>query len=114
MARRYAWAAFGLCLLAVLFLSLAPADATPAPDMGGDKVRHALAYFVLTGLGLLAFGPRRVLLGGILALGAGVEVAQALMGFGRQGDVADLAANLTGEVLAVLLWLIWARWRRAR
>ncbi|MGQ3016237.1 hypothetical protein [Phenylobacterium sp.] len=112
LARRYGAAAFALCLLAILFLSLAPADATPAPDLGGDKVRHAMAYFVLTGLGLLAFGPRAVLLGGILLLGAGVEIAQALMGLGRQGDLADLAANLSGEAAALLVWLAWRRWRR--
>lgn len=112
LARRYGVVAFALCLLAILFLSLAPADATPAPDLGGDKVRHALAYFVLTGLGLLAFGPRLALLGGILMLGAGVEIAQALMGLGRQGDLADLAANLSGETAALLLWLVWGRWRR--
>jgi len=112
LARRYGAAAFALCLLAILFLSLAPADATPAPDLGGDKVRHAMAYFVLTGLGLLAFGLRAVLLGGILLLGAGVEIAQALMGLGRQGDLADLAANLSGEAAALLVWLAWRRWRR--
>lgn len=114
LARRYAGAAFGLCLLAVLYLSLAPSDATPAPDLGGDKVRHGLAYFVLTGLGLFAFGPRLVLLGGILALGAGVEIAQALMGLGRQGDLIDLLANLSGEGLALMLWLAWGRWRGGR
>ncbi|MBU2136803.1 MAG: hypothetical protein KKA45_11455 [Alphaproteobacteria bacterium] len=114
LARRYGAAAFALCLLAILFLSLAPADATPAPDLGGDKVRHALAYFVLTGLGLYAFGPRPVLLGGILLLGAGVEIAQALMGLGREGDLVDLVANLSGEAAALLLWRAWGRWRGAR
>ncbi|MDO8900501.1 MAG: hypothetical protein Q7V15_04020 [Phenylobacterium sp.] len=114
LIRRYAWAAFGLCLAAILFLSLAPSDATPAPDLGGDKVRHALAYFVLTGLGLFAFGPRLVLLAAIFALGAGVEIAQALMGLGRQGDLIDLLANLSGEVLALMMWLAWGRWGRGR
>lgn len=112
LARRYGGMAFGLCFLAILFLSLAPADATPAPDLGGDKARHALAYFVLTGLGLFAFGPRRALLAGILLLGAGIEIAQASMGFGREGDLLDLAANLSGEALALLLWLAWGRRRR--
>ncbi|MDP1872829.1 hypothetical protein [Phenylobacterium sp.] len=114
LARRYGGAAFGLCLLAILFLSLAPTAVTPAPDLGGDKIRHALAYFVLTGLGLFAFGPRLVLLGGVLLLGAGVEIAQASMGLGREGDLADLAANLSGEALALLVWLGWERLRLRR
>lgn len=109
LARRYGAAAFVLWLLAILFLSLAPAEATLAPELWGDKVRHALAYFVLTGLGLLAFGPRWTLLMGIASLGAGVEVAQATMGFGRQGEWADLLANLSGEALAVALWLVVSR-----
>lgn len=114
LARRYGGTAFVLCLLAILFLSLAPADATPAPFLWGDKVRHALAYFVLTGLGLLAFGPRPVLLLAILSLGAGVEIAQALMGLGREGDLLDLLANLSGEAAALLIWLTWVRAGRAR
>jgi hypothetical protein len=114
LARRYGAAAFALCLLAILFLSLAPAEATPAPDLGGDKVRHALAYFVLTGLGLYTFGPRPVLLGGILRRGAGVEIAQALMGLGREGDLVDLVANLSGEGSALLLWRAWGWRSRAR
>jgi hypothetical protein len=63
LARRYAGAAFLLCLAAILYLSLAPSEATPAANLGWDKARHALAYFVLTGLGLFAFGSRPVLLG---------------------------------------------------
>jgi hypothetical protein len=114
LVRRYAGAAFILCLAAILYLSLAPSDATPAADLGWDKARHALAYFVLTGLGLFAFGPRLVLLGGVVLLGAGVELAQAAMGLGRQGDLIDLAANLTGESLALAVWLAVSQLRRRR
>lgn len=112
LARRYGAAAFVLWLLAILFLSLAPAEATLVPELWGDKVRHALAYFVLTGLGLLTFGPRWPLLVGIAFLGAGVEVAQATMGFGRAGEWADLLANLSGEALAIALWQVAGRLRR--
>lgn len=114
LARRYAGMAFLLCLAAILYLSLAPSEATPAAHLGWDKARHALAYLVLTGLGLFAFGPRLALLGGVVLLGAGVEVAQAAMDLGRQGELADLAANLTGEVAALAIWLGVARLRRRR
>jgi len=114
LARRYAGAAFLLCLAAILYLSLAPSEATPAANLGWDKARHALAYFVLTGLGLFAFGSRPVLLGGVLLLGAGVEVAQAAMDLGRQGDLADLAANLTGEGLALGIWVAVSQLRLRR
>lgn len=114
LARRYAGMAFTLCLAAILYLSLAPTEATPAAGLGWDKARHALAYFVLTGLGLFAFGPRLVLLGGVVLLGAGVELAQAAMGLGRQGELADLAANLTGEGLALAAWFAIRRFNLRR
>lgn len=114
LARRYAGAAFLLCLTAILYLSLAPSDATPAANLGWDKARHALAYFILTGSGLFAFGPRLGLLGGVVLLGGGVEVAQAAMDLGRQGDLADLAANLTGEGGALAIWLAVSQLGRRR
>lgn len=109
MGRRYAGAAFVLCLAAVVYLSVAPGDLSPTSGLPLDKVQHAFAYFVLTGLGLVAFGLRWPLLLGIAALGAGLEVVQALMGLGRQGDMVDLIANLSGETLALLAWLAWRR-----
>jgi VanZ family protein len=114
LASRYLTAAFVLCLTAILYLSLAPSEATPAANLGWDKARHALAYFVLTGLGLFTFGPRLFLLGGVVLLGAGVEIAQAAMNLGRQGDLVELAANLTGEGVALGIWTIMTRLRRRR
>ena len=43
LARRYAGAAVLLCLAAILYPSLAPSEATPAPHLGWATARHALA-----------------------------------------------------------------------
>lgn len=111
LGRRYAVAAFLLCLATVIYLSLAPGALSPAGGLPLDKLQHAVAYFGLTGLGLIAFGARPWLLLLILAVGAGMEVAQAQMDFGRQGDVIDLAANLSGEAVALGVWTLWRRRR---
>jgi len=109
MGRRYAGAAFVLCLAAIIYLSVAPGGLTPTGGLPLDKLQHAFAYLVLTGLALIAFGLRWPLLLGIAALGAGLEVVQTVMGLGREGDVVDLIANLSGETLALLAWLAWRR-----
>ncbi|WP_333586615.1 hypothetical protein [Phenylobacterium sp.] len=113
MLRRYAAALFALCLAAVVYLSLVPGEMSPAGGLGLDKLQHAFAYFVLTGLGLMAVGRRLWLLLLIAGLGAGMEIAQAIMPHGRQGDLIDLAANLSGQALAWGLWTL-CRARRSR
>lgn len=69
-----------------------------------DKAEHSLAYLVLTGMGLVLF-PRhpRLLAAYAMAVGGGVEVLQAVMGFGRQGDWRDILANAIGIAAAYSL-----------
>jgi len=95
--------AFAGAVAVLLWLSLAPTDELP-PITFWDKAEHALAYVVLTGLGLLLFPGRiRDLVMGILALGIGIEVAQSLMGLGRQGDWHDVVADSLGILAAVTI-----------
>ena len=94
-------AAFGGAVAVLLWLSLAPVDALP-PVSFWDKAEHALAYVVLTGLGLILFASRwRLVLGGVFLLGALIEVLQSVMGLGRQGDLIDLLADALGIAVAV-------------
>lgn len=39
--------------------------------------------------------------------GIGLEIAQALMPFGRTGSVWDALANLLGASVVVIIWMIW-------
>lgn len=68
-----------------------------------DKVKHAAAFVALTALGWRA-GYRDVLRlgGGLLALGAAIEIAQAFTSW-RSGEWADLLADAAG--IALGLWL---------
>ena len=97
--------AFWACLLGVVVLSLTPVQQLPPQVLNlWDKAQHAGGFAVLTLLGLWAYPQRAVtLLAAMLALGAGIEVAQAATGW-RYGDVADWVADAVGVVAAYTVW----------
>jgi VanZ family protein len=74
-----------------------------------DKAQHALAFLVLTGCALLLWpnAALRVVVG-MLAYGAGLQVAQWAVGW-RFAEWADVAADAVGVGLA---WVCVAGWRR--
>jgi VanZ family protein len=100
-----AWVAASVLLVAaVVVASLGPA--LPGPGLDNvDKLEHVFAYAVLaTWFGGLYPRARylRVALA-LCALGLGLEILQHLMGRGRTGDPYDMAANLAGIVIGLLL-----------
>lgn len=94
-------ALFAAACVVIVYLSVAPTTAIPSVTLW-DKFEHAGAYFGLALLGLWAFPERiwRVAIG-LFLLGVGVEIAQATMGWGRQGDVLDALANTIGITLGL-------------
>lgn len=97
--------AFWACLLGVVALSLSPVQNLPPQVFNvWDKAQHAGGFAVLTLLGLWAY-PHRVtaLLVAMLALGVGIELAQAATGW-RYGDVADWVADAVGVAAAYMVW----------
>jgi VanZ family protein len=102
-------ALFGLAVAVLLFLCLAPTDELPKEHLW-DKAEHAVAWLVLTGLGL-ALSPKQPVRIALFAigLGAAVEILQATMGFGRDGDWRDLAADSLGVGVALLVWAAFRR-----
>ncbi len=98
-------AVFVLACLVVGWASLAPSSALPSVTLW-DKVEHLTAYFGLAVIGAYAF-PRRLtrLAAGLFGGGVGIEIAQSLMGWGRQGDPADALANTFGIALGLLVTL---------
>lgn len=97
--------AFWACLLGVVVLSLTPVQQLPPQVLNlWDKAQHAGGFAVLTQLGLWAYPQRAVtLLAAMLALGAGIEVAQAATGW-RYGDVRDWVADAVGVAAAYTVW----------
>lgn len=100
------WLAIGVAgLLAVIGLSLLPASDLPqAPFSGFDKVSHFLGYAALSAYGGMLFARMRAqtwTAAGLVALGIGLELAQAQLTDSRMGDLRDAVANTLG-VLAGL------------
>jgi len=98
---------FWLACAAVTVLSLLPAGIlTGGVFDWWDKAQHALAFAGLTLLGLWAYpGRSGRVIAGLLAFGAGIEIAQAATGW-RIGELPDLLADAVGLVVG---WLVWTR-----
>ncbi|MDO8377589.1 VanZ family protein [Phenylobacterium sp.] len=96
----------------LLWLCLAPQQDLPSANVG-DKIEHSIAWFVLTGTGLLLSHQRpRAIAAYAIGLGALVEVLQATLGFGRQGDWRDLLADTVGVLAALAIYALVRRLRR--
>lgn len=96
----------------LLWLTLTPSDELPQVSLW-DKAEHALAWLVLTGLGL-ALSPRRprAIVGFALAFGVLVEILQAILPIGRDADWHDVVADTIGASLAFGLYLLARRLAR--
>lgn len=82
----------------------------PAPDLPkvgvNDKLEHALAFAVLSASGVQLFVRGRVLVMvaiGLLALGVGIELAQAAFTTTRAMEGADVIADAIGICAGMLL-----------
>jgi len=113
MTLRRLWWGVGLALVAfVVVVCLVPHYDLPDTPTN-DKANHFIAHFVLAAwfAGLV---PRRrwwLLLAALVVLGTAVEISQALMHLGREGDVRDELTNLTGNLAGLFVsWLGLARW----
>ena len=100
-------AIYVLAVAIVLYMCLAPSKDVPGEGLVWDKAAHAVTWAILAGSGYV-LAPRRVRAITLFAIGFGaaIEVAQATMGFGRDGDWRDLAADTVGVGVALGLYLL--------
>ena len=90
------WSLVAISLVVVFWLALSPADDVPSVGFS-DKIQHALAFAGLSLAYGLMFQRRRLrVLAGVVALGIAIEVLQGIMPFGRDAELADLAADAVG------------------
>jgi VanZ family protein len=98
-----AWFLVGLVLAALTtFTSLLPPSQLPHLGIS-DKLQHGVGYALL-GFWFASVIARRdyiFILLALIALGGGIEIAQGLMGMGRQADLGDFAANAVGAAAGI-------------
>ncbi|KWS04992.1 hypothetical protein AZ78_2542 [Lysobacter capsici AZ78] len=111
------WVALWLAMIAVVIATcLLPArDLPPTPFSQFDKIEHFSAYLAMSAYAGMLFArmrPQAIAAIGLIAMGVGLEFAQARLTDSRSGDAADALANglgaLAGLFLArtpVALWL---------
>ncbi|MGH8076660.1 MAG: VanZ family protein [Lysobacter sp.] len=109
------WLAIGaLGVLGLVGMSLLPArDLPPSPFSGFDKVGHFLGYAVLSAYGGMLFANMRaqaLAAAGLVALGLGLEFAQAQLTDSRSGDLRDAVANTLGVLVGLASASISPRW----
>jgi VanZ family protein len=115
--RRLLRGAFWAALACLLALTLLPIEAKA--QLLNDKAEHFLAFFALAILGIKAWGRKRTLSLAIelAAVGAGIELLQALPIVGRDAEfldwVADVSGIIIGVIIAVLLQVIARRTERS-
>jgi VanZ family protein len=98
--------AYAVAVAVLLYLCLAPGKDLPQVNLW-DKAEHATAWFVLTAIGLALWPSRPGRIAGFaLVLGALVEVLQAVMPLGRDGDWRDWVADAIGVTAALVIWRI--------
>jgi VanZ family protein len=101
LRHRNAWLALWLCGVAVLVVvCLLPSHDLPKLRIS-DKLEHAAAFALLAASAVQLFerGRALVLVGcGLLALGIGIEFAQALFTTTRAMEAADVVADAVGIV----------------
>ena len=104
LRHRNAWLALWLCAVAVLVIvCLLPGPDLPKLRMS-DKLEHALAFALLSASAVQLFERWRALLLvglGLLALGIGIEFAQALFTTTRAMEAADVVADTVGIVVGL-------------
>jgi hypothetical protein len=97
-------ALFWLTCLAVVAIAFAPSGSLPSHVFEWwDKAQHAAAFATLMLLGRWAYPESKFALPlGLLALGAGIEIGQAVTGW-RKGDLADWVADAVGVAVVRLM-----------
>ena len=99
---RGAWVAM---IAATLIVCLVPMPPTTVSIEHFDKIEHLAGYFLLSAYAAMLFATRAALgraMLGLLALGASIEVLQALLPW-RSTDAFDMVANSIGVFAGALV-----------
>ena len=101
---------FVLAFIVLTVEALIPSTPSGAP-MFFDKVLHFGAFFVFTGLAMLALPRTRLfhIVTAVTAYGILIEILQGSMGMGRTASLFDILANIAGTGVIAGAWIFWTR-----
>lgn len=105
---------FWLLLGIILAVSIMPAGDAPTV-FANDKLNHGLAFFTLSLMARLLWTRTHaaILFVLLMAFGGGIELLQLVMGWGRDADWLDFAADIVaialGMLAGTLLWSVKSR-----
>jgi len=102
------WVALWLAMIAVVVATcLLPArDLPPTPFSQFDKIEHFSAYLAMSAYAGMLFArmrPQAIAAIGLIAMGVGLEFAQANLTDSRSGDAADALANGLGALAGLFV-----------
>ena len=94
---------FWLLLSTILIISQMPAADAPAV-FADDKLNHILAFFTSSLMARLLWARTHaaILFGLLMLFGGGIELLQWAMGFGRDADWLDFAADIVAIAVGLL------------
>jgi VanZ family protein len=98
------FARIALVVAAIGAFTLAILPTAPGPENMNDKVNHAFAFFVLSGLAYAGWpraGAVRIFVL-LTAFGGLIEIVQGLDLIGRDADIYDLFADMVGIVIGLV------------
>lgn len=95
---------YALAAAILMVLCLLPSEDLPQSG-AGDRFEHTAAWFVLTLSGYGLAPNRRIAIPVFaLAYGLAIEWLQGVSGTGRHADPLDLVADVTGILLAMIVF----------
>ena len=102
-----------LIAISIAILSLIKIGKQPIQINNLDKYEHALAYFVLTFICLIAFKKEKInefiIVFCCFFYGIIIDALQVTVTTYRSGDVLDIVANTTGILIAYITYFIFLR-----
>lgn len=98
-----------LLTISIAILSLIKVGKQPIQINGLDKIEHAIAYFVLTFIWLLALQKSKINVKLIVLCcflyGIIIEALQVTATSYRSGEILDVVANTTGILIAYIFYI---------
>ncbi len=95
---------YAVAVAVLLYLCLAPSKALPEVNIW-DKAEHAIAWLVLTGVGLVLFPARPGRIAAFAFLFGGlIELLQGTLPVGRDADWKDWLADTVGIAVALAVY----------